>query len=68
MQEKLESNRYGQVLMMKAIILGKQVKELPSTFQPDMLEPNTEADISQYSLSVSQSWANLKVFHNHMAT
>ena len=34
--EKLESNTFGQVLMMKATVLGKQVKELPSTFQPDV--------------------------------
>ena len=45
-RESLEKNNsHGEVLMMKTTIV-KQVNELTTTFQPDLLKPNTEADIA----------------------
>ena len=43
-RENLETGNHGEVLMMKSTTV-RQVKELTTTFQPDMLEPNTEADM-----------------------
>ena len=43
-RESLETSSHGEVMKMKATII-KQVKELTATFQPDVLKPNTEADI-----------------------
>ena len=44
MRESLRTGNERDVLMMKANIVA-QVKELTTPFQPDTLEPNTEADI-----------------------
>ena len=44
MRESLETSSQGEVMKMKMTII-KQVKELTATFQPDVLKPNTEADI-----------------------
>ena len=44
MRESLRPGSEGDVLMMKANTV-RQVKELTTPFQPDFLEPNTEADI-----------------------
>ena len=43
-RENLKTGNQGEVLMMKSTTV-RQVKELTTTFQPDMLEPNTEANI-----------------------
>ena len=43
-RESLETSSQGEVMKMKTTII-KQVKELTATFQPDVLKPNTEADI-----------------------
>ena len=43
-RESLETSSQGEVMKMKATII-KQVKELTATLQPDVLKPNTEADI-----------------------
>ena len=43
MRDSLKSNQ-AEVLMMKTNT-SKQVKELTTTFPPDMLKPNTEADV-----------------------
>ena len=43
-RESLETSSQGEVMKMKTTII-KQVKELTATFQPDILKPNTEADI-----------------------
>ena len=43
-RKSLETESHGDVLMMKRDIV-KQVKELTTPFQPDILKPNTEADI-----------------------
>ena len=44
LRENLKSGNQGEVLKMKSTT-ARQVKELTTTFQPDMLEPNTEADM-----------------------
>ena len=44
MRESLRTGNEGDVLMMKTNAVG-QVKELTTSFQPDILEPNTEADM-----------------------
>ena len=44
MKENLKTGNQGEALMMKSTTV-RQVKELTTTFQPDMLEPNTEADM-----------------------
>ena len=44
MRESLETSSQGEVMKMKTTVI-KQVKELTATFQPDVLKPNTEADI-----------------------
>ena len=44
MRESLRTSNKGDVLKMKAKI-AKRVKELTAPFQPDKLEPNTEADM-----------------------
>ena len=44
MRESLRPGNEGDVLMMKANTV-RQVKELTTPFQPDFLEPNTNADI-----------------------
>ena len=43
-RKSLETESQGDVLMMKRNIV-KQVKELITPFQPDILKPNTEADM-----------------------
>ena len=43
-RESLETSSQGEVMKMKTTII-KQVKELTATFQPDILKPNTEADL-----------------------
>ena len=43
-RESLETSSQGEVMKMKTTII-KQVKELTATLQPDVLKPNTEADI-----------------------
>ena len=43
-RKSLETESQGDVLMMKRNIV-KQVKELTTPFQPDILKPNTEADM-----------------------
>ena len=43
-RESLETSSQGEVMKMKTTII-KQVKELTATLQPDILKPNTEADI-----------------------
>ena len=43
-KETLETENQGEVLMMKRNIV-KQVKEMTTPFQQDILKPNTEADI-----------------------
>ena len=40
----LETDRWGEALKMKTTVL-KQAKELTTTVQPDVLKPNTKADI-----------------------
>ncbi len=42
--ESLKTSSQGEVMKMKTTI-GKQVKELTTPFQPDLLKPNTEADV-----------------------
>ena len=44
MRENLKTSNQGEALMMKSTTV-RQVKELTTTFQPDMLEPNTKADM-----------------------
>ena len=44
-RESLETGSQGEVLMMKQMIV-KQTKELTTTFPPDMLKPNTGADMA----------------------
>ena len=44
MRESLRTGNEGDVLMMKTNTV-RQVKELTTPFQPDTLEPNTDADI-----------------------
>ena len=48
-KENLKTENQAEVLKMKTIV--KQVKELTTPFQPNVLKPNTEADIT---FSVSQ--------------
>ena len=43
-RKSLETECQGEILMIKRNIV-KQVKELTTPFQPDILKPNTEADI-----------------------
>ena len=47
-RKSLEIESQGDILMMKKNIV-KQVKELTKPFQPDILKPNTEADIRFFS-------------------
>ncbi len=42
--ESLKTSSQGEVMKMKTTIV-KQVKELTTPFQPDLLKPNTEADV-----------------------
>ena len=44
MKESLKTGSQEEVLSMKTTV-AKQVKELTTTFPPDMLKPNTEADV-----------------------
>ena len=44
MRESLKTGSQEEVLSMKSSVV-KQVKELTTTFPPDMLKPNTEADV-----------------------
>ena len=44
MKQSLETDRWGEALKMKMTVL-KQVKELTTTVQPDVLKPNTKADM-----------------------
>ena len=44
MRENLKTGNQGEALLMKSTTV-RQVKELTTTFQPDILEPNTEADM-----------------------
>ena len=44
MRENLKTGNQREALLMKDTMV-KQVKELTTTFQPDILEPNTEADM-----------------------
>ena len=43
-RESLETGRQAEVLMMKTAIV-KQVKELTTTFSPDLMEPSKKADM-----------------------
>ena len=43
-RESLETGRQAEVLMMKTAVV-KQVKELTTTFSPDLLEPSKKADM-----------------------
>ena len=45
MRESLETGRQAEVLMMKTAVV-KQVKELTTTFSPDLLEPSKKADMT----------------------
>ena len=47
-RKSLETESQGDVLMMKRNIV-KQLKELATPFQPDILKPNTEADMGFFS-------------------
>ena len=47
-KRSLETENKGDVLMMKKNIVN-QVKELTTPFQPDILKPNTEADMRFFS-------------------
>ncbi len=42
-REQLKVGNQGEVLMKSTVV--SQVRKLTTTFQPDMLEPNTEADM-----------------------
>ena len=44
-RESLETGRQAEVLMMKTAAV-KQVKELTTTFSPDLLEPSKKADMT----------------------
>lgn len=44
MKENLETSNQAETLQMKSTTV-RQVKELTTTFQPDMLKPNTEANL-----------------------
>ena len=44
MRESLKTGSHEEVLSMKSSVV-KQVKELTTTFPPDMLKPSTEADV-----------------------
>ena len=44
MRESLKTGSQEEVLLMKSSVV-KQVKELTTTFHPDMLKPSTEADV-----------------------
>ena len=44
MRERLKTGSQEEVLLMKSSVV-KQVKELTTTFPPDMLKPSTEADV-----------------------
>ena len=45
MRESLETGRQAEVLMMKTAVV-KQVKELTTTFSPDLLQPSKKADMT----------------------
>ena len=47
-RKSLETESQGDILMMRRNIV-KQVKELTAPFQPDILKPNTEADMRFFS-------------------
>ena len=42
--ERVKTGHQGEVLKMKTNLV-KQVKELTTAFQPDVLKPDTEADM-----------------------
>ena len=44
-RESLETGRQAEVLMMKTVVV-KQVKELTTTFSPDLLQPSKKADMT----------------------
>ena len=44
-RESLETGRQAEVLMMKTAVV-KQVKELTTTFSPDLLKPSKKADMT----------------------
>ena len=50
MRESLKTGSQEEVLLMKSSVV-KQVKELTTTFPPDMLKPSTEADAIFSSLA-----------------
>ena len=50
MRESLKTGSQEEVLSMKSSVV-KQVKELTTTFPPDMLKPSTEADVIFISLA-----------------
>ena len=61
-KESLKRGSEKEVLMMKATVV-KQVKELTTTFQPNVLKPNTEADVifskaSKHSTSLAIAMGN----------
>ena len=53
MRENLKAGNPGEVLMMKNTTV-RQVKELTTTFQPDMLEPITRSQHDLFSISKPQ--------------
>ena len=50
MRKSLKTGSQEEVLLMKSSLV-KQVKELTTTFPPDMLKPNTEADATFLALA-----------------
>ena len=63
-RESLETSSQGEVMKMKTTII-KQVKELTVTFQPDVVKPNTEADIefiaSSDIIAMYQNYGQIRV-------
>ena len=53
MRRSMEANRFREVLKMKTSVV-KQVRELTTPLQPDLLKPRTEADL-HYSESIDIS-------------
>ena len=49
-RESLETGRQAEVLMMKTAVV-KQVKELTTTFSPDLMEPSKKADMEFFAPS-----------------
>ena len=62
MRENLKTGNQGEALLMKSTTV-RQVKELITTFQPDMLEPNTKANIMLSTADIAAMIRNFGKVH-----